>query len=77
MIIEILTNIVIVAVCVIVFGAFFREEWRNLRARENEYEAFEQRRAERRAAVIARDQELTKRCLMKTAAQIHFVGEIK
>ena len=75
--IEILVKIIIVAVAVIVFGAFFREEWRRLRNAEREYDAFEQRRADRRAAVIARDQELTKRCLMETAAQIHFVGEIK
>ena len=75
--IEILVKLIIVAVCVIVFGAFYREEWRRLRNAEREYDAFEQRRVDRRAAVIARDQELAKRCLMETAAQIHFVGEIK
>jgi hypothetical protein len=42
-----------------------------------EREAFECRRADRNAAVIARDQEVARWCLIQEAAQIHFVGEIK
>jgi hypothetical protein len=43
--IEILVKIIIVAVAAIVFVAAFREEWQKLRAREDEYDAFERRRA--------------------------------
>lgn len=69
--IEILVKIIIVAVAVIVFGAFYREEWRNLRARESEYEAFEQHRAERQAVFDQHAQEVAHRALIKTCETIY------
>ena len=42
--IEILVKIIIVAVAAIVFVVSFRDEWKRLRAREDEYDAFERRR---------------------------------
>lgn len=58
--IGILVKIIIVAVCAVVFGASFREEWQRLRAREDEYDAFERRRVirqrdyDRHAKAVAR-----------------------
>lgn len=42
--IEVMVKIVIVAVAAIVFVVSFRDEWKRLRAREDEYDAFEYRR---------------------------------
>lgn len=58
--IEILVKIIIVAVAAIVFVTSFRDEWRRLRAREDEYDAFEHRRVirqrdyDRHAKAVAR-----------------------
>lgn len=68
--IEILVKVVIVAVCAAVFGASFREEWQRLRAREDEYDAFEQHRAERQAVFDQHAQEVAHRVLIETCETI-------
>jgi hypothetical protein len=75
--IEILVKIIIVAVAAIVFVASFRDEWRRLRAREDEYDAFEQRRADRQDEFDQHAVEVAHWMLMQDAAQIHFVGEAR
>ena len=42
--IEILVKIIIVAVAAVVFAVTFHDSWKQLRAREREYDAFERRR---------------------------------
>ena len=75
--IEILVKIIIVAVAAIVFVVSFRDEWRRLRAREDEYDAFEQRRADRQDVFDKHAVEVAHWMLMQDAAQIHFVGEAR
>ena len=74
--IEILVKIIIVAVAVIVFAASFREEWRRLRAREREYDAFERNRARRQAECDRHARAVARAVLMQEHARIHFVGEV-
>ena len=73
--IEILVKIIIVAVAVIVFVASFREEWRRLRKKEREYDAFERNRARRQAECDRHARAVARAVLMQEHARIHFVGE--
>lgn len=73
--IEILVKIIIVAVAVIVFVASFREEWKRLRKKEREYDAFELNRARRQAECDRHARAVARAVLMQEHARIHFVGE--
>lgn len=75
--IEILVKIIIAAVIAIVFVVSFRDEWRRLRAREDEYDAFERSRARRQKEMDRHRIAVARACLMQEAAQIHFVGEVR
>ena len=68
--IEILVKIIIVAVAVIVFAASFRDEWRRLRAQENEYDAFESNRARRQEECDLRALAVAKRELIDAWVEI-------
>lgn len=68
--IEILVKIIIVAVAVIVFAVSFRDEWRQLRAREREYDAFERRRVIRQRACDRHAKAVARRELIETWGNI-------
>lgn len=73
--IEIFVKIIIVAASATVFGYTFREEWRRLRAREDEYDAFEKHRVERQAEFDQHARAVARAMLMQDYAKVHFVGE--
>ena len=73
--IEILVKIIIVAVAAVVFAVSFRDSWKQLRAREREYDAFELNRARRQAECDRHARAVARAVLMQEHARIHFVGE--
>lgn len=68
--IEILVKIIIVAVAVVVAATAFREEWQKLRAREDEYDAFERRRVIRQRACDRHAKAVARRELIETWGNI-------
>ena len=62
---------VYVLVCLIVFVASFVDGWHAVREEEQEYDAFEQRRAERQAVFDQHAQEVAHRVLIETCETIY------
>lgn len=59
------------------FVLIFRDEWKKLRNREREYDAFESNRARRQDECDLRALAVAKRELIDEWAQIHFAGEAR
>lgn len=59
------------------FVLIFRDEWKKLRNREREYDAFESNRARRQKECDLRALAVAKRELIDEWVQIHFAGETR
>ena len=68
--IEILVKVIIVVAALVVFVASFREEWKKLRSREREYDAFERRRVIRQRACDRHAKAVARRELIETWGNI-------
>lgn len=68
---------VYVLICLIVFVTSFVDGWHAVREEEQEYDAFEQRRADRQDVFDQHAVDVAHWMLMQDAAQIHFVGEAR